>query len=188
MSIRMIFIIEKGSGPHCHHVMLYRLVVTAIMRSMKPLALHFIVTRRQTWRTAAMDSLNRTRWMQVWLMVSIHLTWTYIALIRLLVATAGASFALWWMIARALWYLTVELSRGVWLEWTAAVCLILFYLDRTHLRFCAVIVWRAQRNLRDFTANKRITLSDVFTPLMCWSVDILSHHYLFSVPNISTIW
>jgi len=47
MSISMILIIEKGSGPHCHHVPLYRLVVTAIMRSVKPMALHFIVTRRQ---------------------------------------------------------------------------------------------------------------------------------------------
>lgn len=157
MSIRMILIIEKGSGPHCHHVTLYRLVVTGIMRSMKPMALHFIVTRRQMRWTAAMDSLNRTRWMQVCLMVSILLTWTYIALIRRLVATAGASFALWWMRSRALRCLTVELSRGVWLEWTVAVYLVLFYLDRTHLRFCAVIVRRTQRNLRDLTANKRIT-------------------------------
>ncbi len=147
---------------------LYRLVVTAIMRFMKPMALCFIVTWRQAWWTAAMDSLNRTGW-TVCLMVSIHLTWTDIALIRLLVATAGTSFALWWMIARALRYLMMELSRGVRLERTAAVGLVLLYLDRTRLRFCAVTVWRTQRNLRDLTVNKRVTLyqsSNVFS-LFC---------------------
>lgn len=133
------------------------------------MALCFIVTWRQAWWTAAMDSLNMTGW-TVCLMVSINLTWTDIALIRLLVATAGASFALWWMIARALRYLTMELSRGVRLERTAAVGLVLLYLDRTRLRFCAVTVWRTQRNLRDLTVNKTVTLyqssSNVFS-LFC---------------------
>lgn len=162
--LKNAFMIKKESGPHCHHVMLYRFVVAAIMRSMKPVALHFIVTRRQARWTAAIESLNRTH-CTVCLMERIHLTRTDIALTGLLVAAAGAFFVRWWMIGRALWHLTLELSRGVWVEWTAALGLVFLYLVRTHRRFCAVTVWRTQRNFRDVTVNIRVTSSQIFS--MC---------------------